>query len=156
MSQIDPQEMLKQILAASDNPAELLRGAIQEATSGENGGNALQQLELLLASDPNLKHHLRSGMPASVQEHLRYVPTMIVTFTTGAFGGKPMVINKSDFDADLHEEVDVAKAVKAAAASAAKQEEPTVDEGAGEDATGETEDQTEDAPKQGRSRNRRS
>ncbi|AVI05130.1 hypothetical protein [Vibrio phage VP06] len=155
MNQLDPQEMLKQILAASDNPAELLRGAIQEATSGDGENNALQQLELLMAADPNLKHHLRSGMPASIQEHLRYVPTMVVTFTNGSFGGKPMVINKADFDESLHEAVDVAKVAKAAAKQIADSQQAADGENA-DDAGGDAgaSEQAEDAPKRQRSRSR--
>ncbi|AXH68439.1 hypothetical protein [Vibrio phage R01] len=153
MSQIDPQAMLQQILAASDNPAELLRGAIQEATQGEGSNNALQQLELLLASDPNLKHHLRSGMPSSIQEHLRYVPTTVVTFQNGAFGGKPMTINTSDFDETLHEKVDMGKLVKEAAKQVEDATDETDETPASEEPAAATEGE-EDAPKQQRSRRR--
>lgn len=101
MSNPNAAELLKEILAGSDNPQDLLREALGEAAA--DSGNAQQQLNLLIAADPNVASYLRPSMPASVNEHQRYVQTVAVVFKDGSFNGGTVVINKSEFDESLHE-----------------------------------------------------
>ena len=101
MEQQNAADMLKEILAGSENPQELLQQALGNAAA--ESGNAQQQLNLLIAADPNVATYLRSSMPSSVNEHQRYEPTVEVTFKDGSFGGGAVSISASDFDEDLHE-----------------------------------------------------
>ena len=108
MSQTQTQDaaaLLAEILGNAENPTDVLKNALDQAAQS-NGVSATQQLQLLVASDPNMANYMRPHLPASVKEHQRYLPTEEVYFKDGSFGESPVSINKADFDAKLHIRVD--------------------------------------------------